>query len=55
MNKNINKNILIESIKSYDKINESKKTIHQRIHFKDFLNDYFKDTETKDLSKYVKN
>lgn len=54
MNKNIKKNILIQSIKSFDKINESKKSHHPRIHFKEFINDYFKDTETKDLSKYVK-
>jgi hypothetical protein len=55
MNKNIKKNILIESIKSYDKLNESKKSSHPRIEFKDFLKDYFKDGETKNLSKYVKN
>ncbi len=54
MNKNIKKNILIQSIKSYDKMNESKGSNKPDIKFRDFLKDFFKDAETKDLSKYVK-
>jgi hypothetical protein len=53
MNKNIKKNILIQSIKSYDKMNESKKSSKAKINFKDFLNDYFRDQGTYNLSKYV--
>lgn len=53
MNKIIKKNILIQSVKSYDESIKSKKTANPIIHFKDFLNDYYKEVETKDLSKYV--
>lgn len=53
MNKIIKKNILIQSVKSYDESIKSKKSSHPIIHFKEFLNDYYKDAETKDLSKYV--
>ncbi len=53
MNKNIKKNILIQSIKSYDKMNEIKKSSKTKINFKEFLNDYFKDQSTYNLSKYV--
>lgn len=53
MNKNINKNILIQSIKSYDKINESKKSPKTNINFQKFLGDYFKEVETYNLNKYI--
>jgi hypothetical protein len=53
MNKNINKNILIASIKSYDKMNETKKSPKMNINLDGFLNDYFKDKDTKNLSKYI--
>ena len=55
MNKNINKNILIQSIKSYDKINESKKSSKMKIRFEDFIDDFFKGYDTTNLSKYVVN
>jgi hypothetical protein len=51
MNKIIKKNILIQSSKSYDQ--KSKKSSQPIVHFNDFLNDYYKEVETKDLSKYV--
>jgi hypothetical protein len=54
MNKNIKKNILIQSTKSFDKMNESKKSSASKINFNDFLNDYFKEKGTFNLSKYVK-
>jgi hypothetical protein len=53
MNKIINKNILIQSIKSYDDNIKSKKISKPIIHFNDFLKDYYQDGDTKDLSKYV--
>jgi hypothetical protein len=53
MNKNIKKNILIQSIKSYDKMYESRKSSKPKVDFKDFLNDYFNEKGTFNLSKYV--
>lgn len=55
MNKNISKKITLKTIKSYDILNESKKTSKPYINFYDFLNDYFKDAESTNLSKYVTN
>ena len=53
MNIILKKNILIQSAKSYDESIKSKKSPHTVVHFKEFLNDYYKNGETKDLSKYV--
>lgn len=55
MNKNITKNILIQSTKSYDKINESKKSSKPTIKFQDFLHDFFKDSDVTNLNKYIVN
>lgn len=53
MNKNIKKNILIEASKSYDKIYQSKKSSKQKVDFKGFIDNYFKEKEINNLSKYV--
>lgn len=54
MNKNISKKILIKPVQSYDKSYESKKSSKSHINFQDFLKDYFKDSDTSNLSKYIK-
>ncbi len=53
MNKKIKRNILIQSTQSFDKMNESKQSSSSKIDFNEFLNDYFKEKGTFNLSKYV--
>ena len=55
MNKIKGKNILIESVSSFDKINKTKsKQVHIKININDFLQDYFEEQDTNDFSKYIK-
>lgn len=52
MGKKITKNILIESIKSYDATSKSKQSPKIECNFERFLDDFFGKNKTNDLAKY---
>jgi hypothetical protein len=55
MNKNIKKNILIQSTKSYDKSNDSKELPNPKYKFNEFLKDFLNQKNTYNLRRYVDN